>query len=126
MTNLEFLGLGGVANKSASIVGVASTFGGAVLAMAVSPDTLPVLGAAMGVGVGIAWAIVNSNRDRAREALLKEMEMLQRILDQREADIEEVRKAKILADKLNSVLEVRISRLEEESSFNLKAMPPPP
>jgi hypothetical protein len=122
---MEFFGVGGTAVSKSSVVGYASTIGGAVLAVSVNPDTLPILFGAIGIGSGLAWSYVSGNRDRAREALVKQIDMLQKMLDEKDrawqvavefkdSEREKIRTAKLELEKANERLEVRIARLEEE------------
>lgn len=118
---VEYLGMGGSVALKPSIVGYISATTGALLAVAVSPDTLPVMGAAVGVGIGIAWAIVGSNRDRANESLTKQIALLQNMLEAKDAQIKArdderalVRQARVELEAANERLSVRIARLEEE------------
>lgn len=129
---MEYLGLGGLASKSPAIVGYASTVGGALLAVSVGPDTLPIVGAAIGVGIGIAWAVVGSNRDRANEALTKQLSLLQTLLESKDRQIQArdeervlVRKARLDLEEANERLAVRIARLEAEKGDHERPTPQP-
>lgn len=90
----------------------------------ISPDTLPILFGAIGVGSGLAWQFISGNRDRANEALTKQVEILHGMLERKDRDLraavelKDAEREKIMAAKLeleiaNERLEVRVARLEE-------------
>ena len=102
--------------------------------MQLGPDIVPVVCSAIGVGIGLAWAIVGGGRDRARESLTHQITLLQSMLEAKDREWraavefkdherEKIRAAKIELEKANEHLSVRIARLEAERGGGQPAGP---
>lgn len=127
------MGFFGVNSSKIPVVSYASTFASGILAMSVSPDTVPILMAAFGFGVTAAWSWISGNRDRANQSLVKQIEFLQSQLEAKDKALRDAvqfsdeERAKIIAAKLkleqdHERLVVRFSGLEER--LNLLTIKP--
>jgi hypothetical protein len=82
--------------------------------MSIGPEVVPVIFSALGVGIGLAWAVINGNRAYAREALTQQITVLQGLIDAKDRDREQGRQERLKLEQENVQLTVKLSRCEAQ------------